>query len=98
MPGRGSAAARLTMAGLGLMLLIYTAVYVMTPHDLSWHLRSSLDRVLLQFLPSMVWAGLLLASPPVSQQTKYQRGNDCRHNRSGQQPDRRNRSTKEAPQ
>jgi hypothetical protein len=35
-----------------LMLFIYIAVYIMTPHNLQWHLTTSLDRLLLHIYPS----------------------------------------------
>ncbi|MEX2661218.1 MAG: glycosyltransferase family 39 protein [Vicinamibacterales bacterium] len=43
-----------------LTLAVYTAVYLATPHDLAWHLRTSLDRVILQLLPTVIWLGCLL--------------------------------------
>lgn len=63
MPGRHDAGAGVALAVLGAMVIVYALVYVMTPHDLDWHLRTSLDRVLLQLLPSAVWAGMVLAGP-----------------------------------
>ena len=52
--------AGLTLQGIGMMLAAYALVYVLTPHDLAWHLRTSLDRLILHLMPSMVWAGMLL--------------------------------------
>jgi hypothetical protein len=51
-----------TLAVLGLLLGAYVVTYVTSPHDLSWHLRTSLDRVLLHVLPSLIWVGFLLTS------------------------------------
>lgn len=47
-------------AGLVLLLALlgYTAVYVGTPHDLAWHARTSLPRLLLHLLPAAaLWVG-----------------------------------------
>jgi hypothetical protein len=41
-------------------LIVYLCIYVVTPHDLEWHLQTSLDRLLLQLMPSAV---LLFAMP-----------------------------------
>ena len=38
-----------------LMLLIYIGVYIMTPHNLQWHLATSLDRLLLHIFPSFTF-------------------------------------------
>jgi hypothetical protein len=41
-----------------LALIGYTAVYVGTPHDLQWHVRTSLPRLLFHLLPGAVlWVG-----------------------------------------
>jgi hypothetical protein len=45
----------------GLMLLVHMTVYVVTPHNLDWHLDTSLSRVIVQLMPSMVWGGMMLA-------------------------------------
>jgi hypothetical protein len=39
------------LLALGLMLAGYFLVYLVTPHDLRWHLTNSLDRLLLQLWP-----------------------------------------------
>lgn len=48
---------------LGLMIVGYSFVYVLTPHDLRWHLDSSLDRLLLQLWPSFLFMFFLIVSP-----------------------------------
>jgi hypothetical protein len=50
-------AAVLTLAG-------YVFVYVTTPQDLAWHLRTSLQRVLLQLWPSAVFLFFLFLRTP----------------------------------
>jgi hypothetical protein len=35
--------------------------YVLTPYSLTWHLSTSLGRVLLQVLPTLIWAGMMVA-------------------------------------
>jgi MFS family permease len=44
---------------LGLMLAGYIGVYLTTPHDLDWHLATSLDRLLVQVWPMAVVAVFL---------------------------------------
>src|SRR5262249_17184509 len=48
-PAHGSFA--LAAAVIGLMLAAYYATYLVTPYDVSWHMATSLDRVLLQLWP-----------------------------------------------
>jgi hypothetical protein len=43
-----------------LMFLIYLFVYLVTPHDLLWHVDSSLDRIASAYLPSLIFLGCLL--------------------------------------
>lgn len=38
-----------------LMLSGYFMVYIITPHDLNWHLNTSLERLFLQLLPSVIF-------------------------------------------
>jgi len=39
-----------------LSLMVYLSFYLITPHDVEWHLRSSVDRLLLQLAPLLaVW-------------------------------------------
>jgi hypothetical protein len=49
-------AVRAMTAVLGLMLVSYYFVYVTTPFDISWHVSSSLDRLLIQLWPALVLA------------------------------------------
>jgi len=37
------------------LLLSYYTVYLLTPYDLSWHLRTSFDRLLFQLSPALVY-------------------------------------------
>jgi hypothetical protein len=52
-------------AVITIMLAAYTAVYVQTPLDLRWHLQTSVDRLLLQLLPAIIWIGSMAAEPPL---------------------------------
>jgi hypothetical protein len=45
---------RAMAAGVGLMLLSYYFVYVLTPFDIPWHISTSFDRLLVQLWPSLV--------------------------------------------
>jgi hypothetical protein len=38
----------------------YLLVYLGTPHQLDWHLRFSLDRLLMQLWPAVLFAAFLL--------------------------------------
>jgi hypothetical protein len=51
---RYASAVWISSVAVGGMLLFYLGVYVITPLDLSWHLATSLDRVLLQVWPCLV--------------------------------------------
>ena len=43
-----------------LMFLIYLFVYLVSPHDLFWHVDSSFDRISASYLPALVFLGCLL--------------------------------------
>lgn len=57
----GAALAALTA---GLMLAGYGAVYLVTPHYLGWHLETSLDRLLVQLWPLVLFAFFLVTATP----------------------------------
>jgi hypothetical protein len=40
---------------LALQLLVFFAVYVMTPHSVVWHMQTSWARLVAQMWPSLVW-------------------------------------------
>jgi hypothetical protein len=44
---------------LGLLCVGYLMVYVTTPYELEWHLRTSMDRLLLQMWPALVLVVML---------------------------------------
>lgn len=48
------------------MVIGYFFVYITTPHDLGWHLKTSLDRLMLQLWPSAIFLFLLVVSRPIS--------------------------------
>jgi hypothetical protein len=49
-----------------IMFVGYFFVFVLSPHDLSWHLRTALERLCLQFWPSLLFVYFLLK--PYSQE------------------------------
>ncbi len=51
-------------AVLGLTLSGYFFVYVITPHELVWHLRHSLDRLYIQLWPSLLMIYFLVVASP----------------------------------
>lgn len=55
---------RTSVLALGLTLAGYFAVYVITPYDIHWHLRSSLNRLFLQVWPSAVFLFFLALRTP----------------------------------
>jgi len=62
--GRG----RRVLVGLGTTILLaflgYYTVYMLTPHDLEWHLRTSLSRIMTQLWPVFVfWAMMGIRLP-----------------------------------
>ena len=55
----------LGLAVVGVMAAGYTAIYIITPHDLRWHLATSLERLMLQLWPSLIFAVFMLVRAPV---------------------------------
>jgi hypothetical protein len=55
-----------SMALLSILMAGYFFVFVLTPHDLSWHLRTALNRLFLQLWPSLLFTYFMLipALPP----------------------------------
>jgi len=53
-------------ASLTLLLVMsgYFMVYVLTPHDLAWHLNTSLDRLVMQIWPLALFTFFMLARTP----------------------------------
>ena len=51
---RSGSGLRTAIITIGLTLAGYFAIYVITPHDLYWHLRNSLGRLFLQVWPSAI--------------------------------------------
>jgi len=49
---------------LGMMLIGYYLIYLITPFDLAWHLKNSADRLLLQLWPSILFAYFSLVRAP----------------------------------
>ena len=52
---------RLGLACAGTLIAADILAYILTPHDLAWQLRTSLDRVIVQVFPAIVWCGMSLA-------------------------------------
>ena len=49
-----------------IMVVGYAGIYLITPHDLQWHLSTSNERLLLQLWPGVVLMIFLLPKPPES--------------------------------
>jgi hypothetical protein len=62
---RGGARDALFPAAIGILMLAgYYATYLVTPHDLAWHLASSVDRLIVQLWPTLVAAMFLSMRSP----------------------------------
>jgi hypothetical protein len=66
------------IAGLGALLSVaagHFAAYLVSPHPLAWHLNSSVDRVALQLMPTLVFLSFgLVRSDFLTGKTKVARG------------------------
>lgn len=54
---------------VAMMVVVYFVIYLISPHDLTWHITSSLDRLILQLWPSILLLFFLLAGQPIEQTT-----------------------------
>jgi hypothetical protein len=52
------------MVVLALMLVAYFEVYVITPHDLTWHVSTTLSRLMIQIAPLAVFSVLFVVRSP----------------------------------
>jgi hypothetical protein len=57
---RSSPAARAAIPAMVCVLLVYMVAYLVTPKDLAWQLRTSLDRLVLQVVPTLVWSVVVM--------------------------------------
>ena len=48
-------AARLALVAMVLMIGAYAATYAISPYNLEWHIGTSVDRLVLQVLPTSLW-------------------------------------------
>jgi hypothetical protein len=60
---RGGAGMRLMLAVVALMFAVYYTVYLTTPFDLTWHISTSVDRLLAQLWPLLVLTAFLTDRP-----------------------------------
>lgn len=58
-PSESGPASTAAWVTLGCMLAGYYAIYLITPHDLAWHLFTTADRLLIHLWPSMLFLGML---------------------------------------
>ncbi len=52
------------IAIVGVQILAYYAVYLITPYDLTWHLSYSIERIFLQVFPLIAFFVLLATKTP----------------------------------
>ncbi len=50
------AAARAAAPAMVAMMAIYAIAYLVTPKDLVWQLKTSLDRLVVQIVPTLAWS------------------------------------------
>ncbi len=53
--------AKIVGGALGLVLLGFGTIYLLTPYDLHWYISNSMDRLLIQCWPSLIFATFLYA-------------------------------------
>lgn len=51
-----------SMLALVSCFLLYLSIYIFSPHNIGWHVQTSIDRLILQLLPAMIWIIALRAS------------------------------------
>ncbi|RZK38566.1 MAG: hypothetical protein EOO61_07865 [Hymenobacter sp.] len=49
---------------IAITLLGYSFVYIVTPYDLTWHINTSIDRLLFQLFPSMLFSYFMAIASP----------------------------------
>lgn len=59
-----------TWGALALMMAGFYLVFLLTPRDLAWHLRTTVDRIFLELWPSLLLATFLTIAPPDSDGTE----------------------------
>ncbi|SRR6266567_1052866 len=62
--GVSESGVRSSTIALGFTLAGYFAIYIITPYDLHWHLRYSLNRLFLQLWPSAIFLFFMLVRTP----------------------------------
>ena len=55
------AAARAAVPAMAAMLAMYAVAYLVTPKDLPWQIKTSLDRVFVQLVPTLAWSVVTIA-------------------------------------
>ena len=59
---RSSGVPTVAAASMLVMLLGCWTVYVVTPYDFAWHVRTSVERIVLHLFPTLVWSTLITAA------------------------------------
>ncbi len=54
-------AARAAAPAMMAMLVMYAVAYLITPKDLAWQLKTSLDRLFVQLVPTLAWSVVTIA-------------------------------------
>jgi hypothetical protein len=54
------------------MLAGYFGIYLITPHDLRWHLLTSLNRLFIQLWPSAIFLCFMIARTPEMALARYE--------------------------
>ena len=69
-PKRFNIGIKISIITLTLMNLGYIVIYLVSPYELDWHLDTSLERLILQLLPSAIFLFFIFLSTPEDWQTK----------------------------
>jgi hypothetical protein len=54
-------AARAAAPAMAAMIAIYAVAYLVTPKDLAWQLKTSLDRLVVQIVPTLAWSVMTIS-------------------------------------
>ena len=62
---------RFLALALVLQLLAFVAAYVVTPHDVSWHIRWSWERIVMQLAPALVFLAVVAMAGPLTRKAAF---------------------------
>lgn len=72
---------RFLVVTAALQVLVFAAVYFVTPYDLTWHIETSWDRILRQLLPLIALTAMLPTAPVIASLLRRNNATDSRTDR-----------------